>query len=89
MPEFSQKLFLLLQIVIYKPVIIKCFTICRENLDPQSVYTDMELWKSLELAQLKDAVSSLPGCLGMVLNEVERFLLLHLEDLHFFLILMF
>lgn len=38
----------------------------RENLDPQSQYTDSELWKSLELAQLKDIVCSLPGCLGML-----------------------
>jgi ABC-type multidrug transport system fused ATPase/permease subunit len=45
----------------------------RENLDPQSLYTDEELWRSLELAQLKDVVTSLPGCLGMLLLRAERF----------------
>lgn len=51
----------------------KIFLSCRENLDPQSLYTDVELWKSLELAQLKDVVISLPGCLGMLLSRVEVF----------------
>lgn len=54
--------------VIPQDVIMFSGTI-RENLDPQSVYTDMELWKSLELAQLKDAVSSLPGCLDAEVRE--------------------
>ncbi|XP_071446866.1 ATP-binding cassette sub-family C member Sur isoform X2 [Hetaerina americana] len=33
----------------------------RENLDPHGKFTDEEIWRSLELAQLKDAVSSQPG----------------------------
>jgi hypothetical protein len=49
------------------------FVSYRENLDPQSLYTDTELWKSLELAQLKDVVSSLPGYLGMLLPVVGAF----------------
>jgi hypothetical protein len=50
------------------------FVFCRENLDPQSVYTDVELWKSVELAQLMDVVSSLPGCLGMLVSGTETVL---------------
>ncbi|KAJ9596446.1 hypothetical protein L9F63_012530, partial [Diploptera punctata] len=41
----------------------------RENLDPQSMYTDEELWKSLELAQLKEVVCSLPGSLDAEVRE--------------------
>ncbi|XP_046390100.1 ATP-binding cassette sub-family C member 9 isoform X2 [Ischnura elegans] len=33
----------------------------RENLDPHGKFADEEIWKSLELAQLKEAVSSQPG----------------------------
>jgi ABC-type multidrug transport system fused ATPase/permease subunit len=54
--------------VIPQDVIMFSGTI-RENLDPQSQYTDSELWKSLELAQLKDAVCSLPGCLDAEVRE--------------------
>lgn len=53
------------------------FVSCRENLDPQSLYTDVELWKSLELAQLKDVVSSLPECLGKLTNESRNVFLMN------------
>ncbi|KAG8232068.1 hypothetical protein J437_LFUL011614 [Ladona fulva] len=33
----------------------------RDNLDPHGKYTDEEIWKSLEMAQLKEAVSAQPG----------------------------
>ncbi|XP_069691069.1 ATP-binding cassette sub-family C member Sur isoform X2 [Periplaneta americana] len=54
--------------VIPQDVIMFSGTI-RENLDPESLYTDAELWKSLELAQLKDVVSSLHGCLDAEVRE--------------------
>ncbi|PSN38190.1 hypothetical protein C0J52_15039, partial [Blattella germanica] len=54
--------------VIPQDVIMFSGTI-RENLDPESKYTDEKLWKSLELAQLKEVVSSLPGCLDAEVRE--------------------
>jgi hypothetical protein len=66
-----QLLLFLLQKFIYKIFFCKTSVFCRENLDPQSQYTDAELWKSLELAQLKDVVSNLPGCLGMLPTRPE------------------
>lgn len=41
----------------------------RENLDPSAQFTDAELWKSLELAQLKETVSSYPGKLDAEVQE--------------------
>lgn len=41
----------------------------RENLDPRGHYTDLELWNSLELAQLKDAITSLPENLDTVISD--------------------
>lgn len=36
----------------------------RENLDPRKHFSDLELWKSLEIAQLKDIITKLPNKLG-------------------------
>lgn len=36
----------------------------RENLDPGNQCSDEELWKALEVAQLKPIISILPGGLG-------------------------
>lgn len=35
----------------------------RENLDPSSHYTDLDLWNSLEMAQLKQTIVALPAAL--------------------------
>lgn len=37
----------------------------RENLDPRKHFMDLDLWNSLEVADLKDYVVSLPNGLGM------------------------
>ena len=36
----------------------------RDNLDPIKHYSDLELWNSLEIAQMKDTISLLPNKLG-------------------------
>lgn len=36
----------------------------RENLDPRGHFSDLDLWNSLEMAQLKDVVVALPDGLG-------------------------
>ncbi|XP_067013510.2 ATP-binding cassette sub-family C member Sur, partial [Anabrus simplex] len=41
----------------------------RENLDPRGQYSDEELWRSLELAQLKEIVSNYPGKLDGEVRE--------------------
>nr|CAD7432254.1 unnamed protein product [Timema monikensis] len=41
----------------------------RENLDPRHQYSDEDLWRSLEMAQLKDIVSSYQGCLDGEVRE--------------------
>lgn len=41
----------------------------RFNLDPSQVYSDQEIWASLELAHLKTFVSSLPGGLQYQISE--------------------
>lgn len=42
----------------------------RQNLDPRSHYTDLDLWNSLEMAQLKQTIVALPGGLDtMVLDN--------------------
>nr|CAD7459032.1 unnamed protein product [Timema tahoe] len=40
-----------------------------ENLDPRLQYSDEDLWRSLEMAQLKDIVSSYQGCLDGEVRE--------------------
>ncbi|XP_051156850.1 ATP-binding cassette sub-family C member Sur-like isoform X2 [Leptopilina boulardi] len=54
--------------IIPQDVIIFSGTI-RENLDPFSQYTDYELWSALELAQIKDVVSSHPDGLNLEVRE--------------------
>lgn len=39
----------------------------RENLDPSNHYTDLDLWNSLEMAQLKQTVVSLPAGLDQLI----------------------
>lgn len=39
---------------------------CRYNLDPDNRYTDDNVWKALEIAQLKDTISSLPEKIGII-----------------------
>ncbi len=39
------------------------------NLDPFEMYTDAELWKSLELAHLKEFLASLPDQLEHEIAE--------------------
>lgn len=41
----------------------------RENLDPASRYTDVKLWRALELSHLKDHISSMDGQLDAKINE--------------------
>ncbi|GMR50268.1 hypothetical protein PMAYCL1PPCAC_20463, partial [Pristionchus mayeri] len=41
----------------------------RFNLDPFSEFSDEQLWKTLELCQLKDFVSSSPGQLSFLIAE--------------------
>lgn len=41
----------------------------RNNLDPGDAFTDAELWRALEYAQLKDHVSSMEGKLDAALTE--------------------
>ena len=36
----------------------------RHNLDPENQQTDNELWRSLEISQLKETVNLMPGGLG-------------------------
>lgn len=37
---------------------------CRENLDLLNQYTDEQIWRALEMAQLSDFVQQLPSKLG-------------------------
>lgn len=41
----------------------------RENLDPRGHYTDLELWNSIELAQLKDIITTLPEKLDTIISN--------------------
>lgn len=41
----------------------------RDNLDPAEVHDDVELWKALELAHLKDHVKSMEGQLSAKITE--------------------
>jgi ABC-type multidrug transport system fused ATPase/permease subunit len=41
----------------------------RDNLDPAEVHDDVELWKALELAHLKDHVKSMEGRLSARITE--------------------
>ena len=41
----------------------------RENLDPAGIHDDIELWKALELAHLKDHVKSMQGELSAKISE--------------------
>jgi ABC-type multidrug transport system fused ATPase/permease subunit len=41
----------------------------RENLDPNGVFSDEQLWSALELAQMKNVASALPGGLGRIFNS--------------------
>lgn len=45
----------------------------RENLDPRGHFSDMELWRSLEIAQLKEIITKLPNKLGK-LSDFRYFL---------------
>jgi ABC-type multidrug transport system fused ATPase/permease subunit len=39
------------------------------NLDPQDLYTDVEIWSSLELSNLKDFVANQDRRLGFICAE--------------------
>jgi len=41
----------------------------RSNLDPSGIHDDVELWKALELAHLKDHVTSMEGQLSAKITE--------------------
>jgi ATP-binding cassette, subfamily C (CFTR/MRP), member 1 len=41
----------------------------RSNIDPADIHDDVELWKALELAHLKDYVTSMEGQLSATINE--------------------
>ena len=41
----------------------------RDNLDPASIHDDIELWKALELAHLKDHVKTMDGGLNAKISE--------------------
>lgn len=41
----------------------------RENLDPRGHYTDLELWNSLEVAQLKELITVMPLQLDTQITE--------------------
>jgi ATP-binding cassette, subfamily C (CFTR/MRP), member 1 len=41
----------------------------RDNLDPARIHDDVELWKALELAHLKDHVKSMEGALSARITE--------------------
>ena len=41
----------------------------RENLDPAAIHDDVELWKALELAHLKDHVKAMEGGLNAKITE--------------------
>lgn len=47
----------------------------RENLDPNGVFSDEQLWSALELAQMKNVASALPGGLGMVFFQANLLIL--------------
>lgn len=49
--------------VIPQDVILFSGTV-RDNLDPIKHFSDLELWNSLEIAQMKDTISLLPNKLG-------------------------
>lgn len=56
------------------------FSCHRFNLDPLGVKTDEEIWKSLEIAQLKDLVMNFPELLGMFVHcSASMILLLNLR----------
>lgn len=41
----------------------------RDNLDPAAIHDDVELWKALELAHLKDHVKRMDGELSAKITE--------------------
>lgn len=41
----------------------------RENLDPRNHYTDLDLWNSLEMAQLKQSIVTFPAALDTILVD--------------------
>lgn len=41
----------------------------RENLDPSNHYTDLDLWNSLEMAQLKQTIVSMPAGLDTMIAD--------------------
>jgi ATP-binding cassette, subfamily C (CFTR/MRP), member 1 len=41
----------------------------RDNLDPAAIHDDVELWKALELAHLKDHVKMMEGELSAKISE--------------------
>lgn len=41
----------------------------RENLDPSAHYTDLDLWNSLEMAQLKQTIVTLPAALDTIVTN--------------------
>ena len=52
-----------LSIILQEDGILFCSTV-RENLDPHSRSSDLELWHCLETVHLKQLISSLPNKLG-------------------------
>lgn len=53
----------------------------RANLDPNGAFSDEQLWSALELAQMKNVASALPGGLGRVLLRLYHTKLLFLIGL--------
>ena len=51
----------------------------RFNLDPRGVHDDDSLWRALEVAQLKNAISALSGGLEGAIVEGKSFFLLYAE----------
>ena len=49
----------------------------RFNLDPRGVHDDDSLWRALEVAQLKNAITALSGGLEGAIVEGKSFVLLH------------
>lgn len=58
-----------LSIIPQEDSILFCSTI-RDNLDPRGHFSDLELWNSLEVAQLKELVQILPDKLGNVCKVI-------------------